>query len=64
MKLGFSASTKDPALAIPHRLGRKCLPRNHKPAFPTAQAAGTGGVCHSPLESLAFAQGHIKERDT
>lgn len=43
-RLRFSASTKAPGLAVPHSLGRKCSPRNPKPPFPTAQAAGTGGI--------------------
>lgn len=43
-RLGFSASTKAPGLAVPHSLGRKCSPRNHKPPFPTGQAAGTAGI--------------------
>lgn len=44
VRLGFSASTKAPALAVPHSPGRKCPPGNHKPPFPTAQAAGARGI--------------------
>lgn len=38
------SSTKAPALALPHGLGKKCPPRNQKPPFPTAQAAGTADI--------------------